>query len=233
VAEEVIAGELHRAYQQLAPTLTKRTPFAKLGIIGEAIGTGPAQQVYDFLDLIAEEKTQGGWVVIGHALACHWDRDPQSVFEQCRRFILAAQVWYATDTLAERVPGPALVKDFDIALALLDPWRFDPDRWVRRAVGVAVHFWAKRSRGEVERSQQAASLLKFLEPNFAEWDMNAVKGIAWGLKTLGRQYPDLMANWLAQQVANPDSRYRSHTLRKALLFLDEEQRTRVLGSKIT
>ena len=213
--------------------MAKRTPFAKLGIIGETIGTGPTQQVYDFLDLIAKEKTQGGWVVIGRALAGQWDHDPEGVFDRCRSYILTAQVWYATDTLAERVPGPALVTDFDVALILLDPWRFDPNPWVRRGVGVAVHFWAKRSQGEAGRSQQARALLRFLVPTFSEWEMDAVKGIAWGLKTLGRQYPDLVAEWLAQQVANPKSRYRAHTLRKALLYLNEEHRAQVLRSKTT
>lgn len=29
--------------------------------------------------------------------------------------------------------------------------------------------------------------------------MDAVKGMGWGLKTLGRHYPDLVADWLGQQ----------------------------------
>ena len=79
------------------------------------------------------------------------DHDLEGAFARCRTYIVAADVWYATDILAERVPGPALVTDFQPTLALLATWCGDPSRWVRRAVGVSVQFWAKRARGAAER----------------------------------------------------------------------------------
>jgi hypothetical protein len=60
--------------------------------------------------------------------------------------------------------------------------------------------------------------------------MIAVKGVGWGLKTLGRQYPDLMAGWLAQQIVPAQRRHRALMLRKALTYLSDEQRARALGS---
>ena len=33
---------------------------------------------------------------------------------------------------------------------------------------------------------------------FEEWEMDAVKGVGWGLKTLGKHYPDLVADWLVR-----------------------------------
>jgi len=37
----VQAGQMAEAYALLAPVLAQRTPFLKLGLIGEAIGAGP------------------------------------------------------------------------------------------------------------------------------------------------------------------------------------------------
>ena len=100
----------------------------------------------------------------------------------------------------------------------LRPWRTDANRWVRRTVGVAVHFWAKRSRGTPELTPQAETLLEFLTPLFGEWEMDAVKGVGWGLKTLGRHYPDLVASWLERQLQQ-GHRHRALMLRKARTFL--------------
>ena len=234
IAALVQAGEIDQAYDLLSPVLAKRTPFDMLGRIGEIVGAGPldgvgpelSRRLNAFLDLIAAGKTEGGWVVIGCALGRQLDRDMEGAFARCQAFIIAGDVWYAADTLGERVPGPALVDHFQPALELLAPWRGHQDAWVRRAVGVAVHFWAKRSRGEPEHAAQAAELLVLLEPMFEEWDMRAVKGVGWGLKTLGRFYPDLVAAWLPGQFSR---RHRSLMLRKALTYLSEEQRTRATG----
>ena len=103
--------------------------------------------------------------------------------------------------------GQALVHHFHPALELLALWREDENAWVRRAVGTGVHYWAKRSRGLVDLVPQAKTLLAFLEPMWGEWDMIAVKGVGWGLKTMGRNYPDLVADWLLGQVGH---RHRAH-----------------------
>jgi hypothetical protein len=230
IAALVETGQPVDAYDVLAPILAARTPFPHLGRIGEAVGAGPLKPVNAFLEQIAAEKTEGGWVVIGAALGRQLDRDPAGAFSRCRNYIIAADVWYGADILSERVPGPALVVDFERSLTLLAPWRADANRWVRRAVGVGLHFWAKRSRGAAEHAGQAEELLGFIEPMFEEWDMDAVKGVGWGLKTLGKYYPVLMSDWLAQLVVQDQRRHRPLMLRKALTYLSEEQRTHVIGT---
>jgi 3-methyladenine DNA glycosylase AlkD len=232
VATLVQTGQPDKASALLVPILAERTPFAMLGRIGEAVGAGPLDVVNAFLGRIAAARTEGGWVVIGNALGQQLDRDLTGAFARCRDFIVAGDVWYAADILAERVPGPALVAHFQPSLGLLAPWREDDNHWVRRAVGVGVHFWAKRSRGAAEhgarkRLSRAEALLALLEPMFEEWDMDAVKGVGWGLKTLGRHYPDLVADWLARQVVDRQRRHRALMLRKALTYLSDEQRARV------
>ena len=229
IAELIQAGKGEKAYGLLGPVLAERTPFRLLEHIGTAVGIAPIKVVNPFLERIAVAGTEGGWVVIGSALRAHLDRDLAGAHARCRSFIILADIWYATDILGERVPGPALTTAFEPTLALLKPWRMDSNRWVRRAVGVSVHFWAKRSRGAAERMDQARTLLAFAEPMFEEQDRDAVRGVGWGLKTLGRYYPDLVADWLAKQIVHRQRRCRATLLRKALAYLTEEQRGRATG----
>jgi len=229
VAAVVEAGRVAQAYVLLAPILAQRTPFPLLGLVGEAIGAGPLDAVNSFLNHVAARGTMGGWVIIGSAQGKQLGRDLSGTFSRCRAFVTAADVWYATDILGERVPGPALVSDFQRSLSLLAPWREDPNRWVRRTVGVSVHNWAKRSRGAAVHARRAEELFTFLEPMFEEREMDAVKGVGWGLKTLGKYYPELAADWLRQQVVHRQRRHRALMLRKALTYLSHEQRARTTG----
>ena len=229
IAAHVQAGQMFAAYALLAPVLAERTPFLMLGYIGEAVGAGPLKVVNRFLERVAAARTEGGWVVIGSALGQQLERDLTGALSRCHSFIIAGDVWYATDILGERVPGPALIAHWPPALDLLAPWRQDANRWVRRTVGVAVHFWAKRSRGAPEYVSQAKELLALLEPMFEEQDEEAIKGVGWGLKTLGKYYPDLLTDWLARQLVHRQRRPRALMLRKALTYLPARQRARVTG----
>jgi len=229
VAALVNSGHAEQSYALLAPVLARRTPFRLLGLVGEAIGTGPPDAVFAFVDYIAAQGTMGGWVIIGSALGQQLDRDLSAAFSRCRSCIVAADIWYATDILGERVPGPALVTDLGASLTLLAPWREDSNAWVGRAVGVSVHFWAKRSRGAVAQADKAQVLLAFLEPMFEEREMNAVKGVGWGLKTLGKHYSDLTADWLREQLVHQQRPHRALMLRKALTYLTDEQQSHTTG----
>jgi hypothetical protein len=227
IAALVEGGQTGKAYRLLAPVLGERTPFRLLDRIGKAVGAAPASHVEPMLEMIAAERTEGGWVVIASALGLRLDHDLDGAFALCRSYVVAADVWYGADILGERVPGPALLTQFDASLALLAPWRHDENRWVRRAVGVAVHFWGKRSRGAPDFRTEAEKLLAFLEPMFEEWEMDSVKGTGWGLKTLGRHYPDLVTEWLVEQVVLRQRRHRALMLRKATTYLSDEQRARL------
>jgi 3-methyladenine DNA glycosylase AlkD len=228
IAKLVHQGQVKAAYALLSPVLAQRTRFDTLRRIAAPVGDGPLEPVNAFLERVAADKTEGGWVIIARSLEGQLQRDLAGAFERCRAFIAAADVWYAADILGEGVPGEALVANFEAVCALLSPWREDAAPWVRRAVGVAAHYWAKRSRGAAELAPQAEALLALLEPLFEERDMRAVKGVGWGLKTLGRNYPQLMTDWLAQQTL-AQRPHRAIMLRKALTFLSDEQRAYVTG----
>lgn len=216
-------GKADAALSLLSTVLAQRTPFRLLDRIGVQVGEGPLPLTNAFLQRVAERATEGGWVIIGSALGRQLEHDSSGAMERCRTYIIAADLWYGADILGERVAGPALIADFEHALVLMDPWRLDTNRWVRRAVGVAVHYWAKHSRGRPESIAAAQGLLVFLEPMFEEWDVDAAKGIGWGLKTLGRYYPHLLSDWLSRQLPR---RHRSLMLKKALTYLPADQQAR-------
>ena len=233
IAALVKAGRLTDAYALLLPVLQTRTPFPLLRRIGAPVGEGPMEEVNAFLERIVAGRTEGGWVVIASALERQLPRDLPGAFARCRRFVMSGDVWYAADILGEGVAGEALVAQFRPALEQLTPWRDDANAWIRRVVGVSAHFWAKRSRGSAELVPEAVALLDLLEPMFEEWDMRAFKGVGWGLKTLGRTYPELVTEWLANQVVPSQRHHRALMQRKALTFLTEEQRTHALGQSPT
>lgn len=116
-------------------------------------------------------------MVIGGALKTQLERDLSGVFDKAQEYLIKADVWYGADILGERVPGPGLVSFFDQSIALLKPWREHENRWARRTIGVAVHYWAKQAKGEPNQTDHAKILLDLLDPLFSEWEMDAVSGI--------------------------------------------------------
>jgi 3-methyladenine DNA glycosylase AlkD len=225
IGYRIKSDQFDSAYDLLAPILRQKTPFPILERIGAKIGSESLGPVNLFLNQIASDKTMGGWVVIAGALKAQLDKDLSGAFSQARKFIRASDVWYGADIFGERIPGPGLISYWDAAIPLLSSWRQDPNRWVRRSIGVAVHFWAKRTRGESEFIPRTLTLLELLDSLFDDWEMDTAKGIGWGLKTLGKYYPDQLTAWLPEQL---DRKYRAVVLNKAMTYLTIEQREGIL-----
>jgi hypothetical protein len=223
ILQQLADGQPEEGYALLAPALTAKNPFRLLDRIGTRIGAGRPRGIHRFLERVAGGNAIGAWPLIGSALSAQLETDFEDALRRCRAFIVEGGIWYAADTLAERVPGTALVTDIRRALAALNPWRTDPNRWVRKSCGVAVHLWAKRSRGEKRHVPKVRKLLTFLAPMFCEEDLDAAKGIGWGLKTLGRLYPETVAPWLVSQVGRARP-FRPLLLRKAVTYLPAKDR---------
>ena len=56
--------------------------------------------------------------------------------------------------------------------------------------------------------------------------IDAAKGIAWGLKTVGRYYPDLVYDWL-RKMENKGLPRRALVPRKAMLYLPDEYKIKI------
>lgn len=227
LATLIQSGDIDGASIKIDPILNRKTPFSSLNRIGAIVGRCSLEQVNPFLARIARDKTMGGWVVIGSALGEQLERDFSGAFIRSREYIVLGDEWYSTDIIGERVPGPGLVHDFYRGISELTNWRDDPNRWVRRAVGVSVHFWAKKSKGDDNYARFVEELLELLIPMFSEWNMDAVKGIGWGIKTLGKHYPNQVTVWLEALLGDPQLHYRAIMLRKATTYLGDAQKERI------
>lgn len=222
LAGELQAGSPSSAYRRLAPVLIQRVPFRLLDLIGERITGARTAQVQVFLEEIAGHATMGGWVVIASALRAALKDNFAGSLSACRRFILEADVWYACDCFGERVAGSAMVFDLPTARGILESWKTDGNRWVRRAVGVAGHFWAKRAHGNTDLAGDVVSLLNFYRSLLGEKDPDAAGGVGWALKTLGRYYPEHVSEYL-QAVNEAGVAITPLIRRKALKFLPPQQ----------
>lgn len=217
----VIADDVESTLARLRPVVARRTPFPLLDLAGQVIAGAAATNPTGFttlLDGLAATGEIGAWPLIGSGLAtAYLPHDLPRAFVQARRYILQASVWHATDAIGERVLGEGLRAEFDAALSLLEGWREEISPWLRRAVGVAVHLYAKRER---DRPDRASRLLDLLESLFEERDTSALKGVGWGLKTIGKFYPDLLVVWLREQVAT--KKPRRLMVRKAVTYLSDD-----------
>jgi len=229
LAQQVSTGDVDNAISSLNPILADRTPFSTLDRIGGSLVDLPQDNIYTFLDRLASDRYMGAWVVIGSALGAQLDRDFNGALSRCKKYIILSDAWYGADILGERVPGPALCSDFNNALNILSAWRIDSNRWVRRAVGVSVHYWAKKSKGSKLQTKRAVELLNFIAPIFTEWEMDAAKGIGWGLKTMGKFYPDNLTNWLMEILSDQQLRYRAIMVRKSITYLPESNKVEILN----
>lgn len=227
VSLHIQQGQIDAAYQLLTPIISDKNPFRYLDRIGKALGAQPLPRTNSLLQRLAGSQTIGAWPIIGTSLAGWFESDLDEVLSQTRNYIIQGDTWHSTDNLGERVVGPALVQHFDETIQLLASWRTDENRWVRRSLGTATHLWTKRAKGVPELAPNAETLLDFLVPLFEEKEIDAVKGIGWGLKTLGRYYPDLATPWLVEQVVHQQRPYRATMLRKALTYFSEEERQRI------
>jgi 3-methyladenine DNA glycosylase AlkD len=220
-------NKIAQAVDMLYPIISSPTAFPTLERIGEPISHNEEPKIDRFLKGVGKTRAEGGWVIIGSILREWLARDFAGALRKSQSFIIDSDIWYGADILGERVVGPALLTDFAEALIQLESWRSHENKWVRRSLGVGVHFWAKRSRGDTEYDTQVQQLLRFLEPLFTEKEIDAIKGIGWGLKTLGKYYPKSLADWLAVQIRT--QKYRTLMIRKALTYLPASYRSAAMG----
>jgi 3-methyladenine DNA glycosylase AlkD len=219
IAERLKTHNPEDTYSVLSEVLKERTPFRLLDLVGAALNAADQDKADSLLDEVAHRRTEGGWVVIASALRERLPDQLSAALEKSRIFIMQANIWYGCDIFGERVPGPALIAYFQESLACLAGWRSDPDHWVRRALGVAGHFWAKRAHGSEQYFQQTRRLLDFLSPMLEERDYDAAKGVGWALKTIGRYYPAIAADFLREQLLVKKRKTVAIVRRKALLYL--------------
>ncbi|MBU7016143.1 MAG: DNA alkylation repair protein [Theionarchaea archaeon] len=85
--------------------------------------------------------------------------------EKSREYIIKGDTWYVCDIIGERSLGHALVNSFDKSLPWFKKFLNDENKWVKRSVGAAIHFFSKRVIDQPEKTQL---LLDLTEPHIEE-----------------------------------------------------------------
>lgn len=192
-------GDLEKACGVLDPLALGRTKFPILDRVGMRLGHASLKEatLLDALDWMIARGSIGHYVIVGSALAQRLDSNMTTCLEKTAKYIVIGDNWAKCDSIAERVWGQALVCDFPHAYKYLIRMRDHDNAWIRRAVGVAVHYFAKR---KPTATPEFRKLLVLLAPKLGEREYDAIKGIGWGFKTIGKYQPKLLTKFLEDNV---------------------------------
>ncbi len=201
----------------LQPVLESKLSDESLALFGEILGEqaakDPERYFRAFDEMIAKQST-GCYVIVGKALT----RMLETHFERCcdraRDYIAQGQSYETADFVGQSVLGEALVKYFDQTVVVLKSLSHDESRWVRRAVGAAVQFFSE----EVRDADQTARLLELTLPLMGSEDDVVLKGVGWGLKTVGRYHPELLERFLKTHIGRRD--ISAAVVKHAVAYLD-------------
>lgn len=192
-------GELEKACDILDPLAFGRTKFPILDRAGMRLGQASLRNAVflEALDRMISRGSIGYYVIVGSALAQRLGSNMVTCLEKTAEYIIKAENWAKCDSIAERVWGEALVCNFPQAYKYLVRMRDHDNRWIRRAIGVAVHYFTKR---KPTATAELRKLLVLLAPELGEREYDAIKGIGWGLKTIGKYQPKLLTKFLENHV---------------------------------
>ena len=192
-------GNVEKACDILDPLAFGRTKFPILDRMGTRLGEADLGNAafLEALDRMISRRSVGYYVIVGSALAQRLGSNMATCLEKTAEYIAIGENWAKCDSIAERVWGQALVTNFPRAYKYLARMRDHDNRWIRRAIGVAVHFFAKR---KPTATAELGMLLVLLAPGLGERNRDAIKGIGWGLKTIGKYQPKLLTKFLKKAL---------------------------------
>ena len=225
--EAINRGDSDGFWNVLNPVLDAKVPFPLLDEMGRLLGEAGrhnSSKYFGVFDEITATCKMGGYVIVGQALASFLETKLEASIRKAAEIVAEGQKWYVCDIVGERVLGQALVSYFDSAVAVLESMTATEDPSVRRSIGVAVHFFAKRRPEDVEGMKR---LLRLLSVLVEDRRVFVVKGVGWGLKTIGKHQPRLVEDYLKKTLAT--KRISKLMLRKATTYLGDEAKERLAG----
>jgi 3-methyladenine DNA glycosylase AlkD len=192
-------GGIEKACAILDPLAFGHTKFPILDRVGMRLGqTDLGNATFlEALDRMISRGSVGYYVIVGSALAQRLGSNMTTCLEKTAEYVVIGENWAKCDSIAERVWGEALVCNFPRAYKYLAKMRDHDNRWIRRAIGVAVHYFTKR---KPTATAELRVLLVLLAPKLGERDYDAIKGIGWGLKTIGKYQPKLLTRFLENHM---------------------------------
>lgn len=226
VVDLILTGNEAEVIKILKPVLDSKCSFSKLDLLGKEIGkigANQSQKFFKVFDKIIDYNAMGGFVIVGSALIYFLENNFDEVMKKSCCYIIKGNEWYVCDIIGERSLGHALVGYFNKTLPLLRKFLEDENRWIRRSTGVAIHFFSKRVLDEPEKTKE---LLKLVEPHIEERQIDVVKGIGWGLKTIGKYHPDILTEFLKNQLTL-GKHISKLMMKKAITYLDKNKKLEV------
>lgn len=223
IAGFILTGNINEAFQTLKPFLDKKCSFPKLDLLGREIGEAGVNQpdkFFEAFDMIVDYKAMGGSVVVGQAMVPFLENRFEKAMQKNREYIVKGNKWYVCNIIGERSLGQALVNYFDKSLPWLEQFLKDENNWVKRSVGVAIHFFSKKVLDEPAKTQK---LLSLIEPYVEEKQVDVVKGIGWGLKTIGKHHPRILTEFLKKQL-KAKKKLSKLIVRKAVTYLSKNKK---------
>jgi hypothetical protein len=228
ITSRIEAEKYSEALEKLTPILDKKVKFYKLDKLGLELGRNnlkEKEKFFRFLDYVIDYDAMGGYVIASKSMITFLDDDLDTVMKKSREYILKGNVWHVCDNISERSIGQGLVDHFEETLPWLDKFLSSGEPWLQRSTGVAIHFYIKRVRDDPERADK---LLGLIEPYLEVKSNDAVKGLGWGLKTMGRYYPDVQIPFL-RKIRKSGKVVSGIIWRKALTYLDENEKAEIMA----
>jgi 3-methyladenine DNA glycosylase AlkD len=227
LVEAVEEGNKKLFWEVLNPVLDSKVPFTYLDEMGKILGSkgkNDYQKCFGVIDEIVASDKMGGYVIVGQALAQLLETQLEASIDKAKEAVIKGKTWYVCDIIGERVFGQALVDYFESAFSVLQKMTSAQEQEVRRSIGVGVHFFAKRRQKDVEGMKRLLSLLSVLVEDKRVF---VVKGVGWGLKTIGRYQPKLIEEYVQDVLKT--KKVSKLMLWKATKYLDEKTKQKLLG----
>jgi 3-methyladenine DNA glycosylase AlkD len=227
LVEAVESGNKEQFWDVLNPVLDSKVPFPYLDEMGRILGEKGKhdyQRYFGVIDEIVASDKMGGYVVVGQALAQFLETKLEASIYKAKEAVIKGKTWYVCDIIGERVFGQGLVDYFEAAFSVLQKMTSAQEQELRRSIGVGVHFFAKRRPKDLERMKRLLSLLSVMVEDKRVF---VVKGVGWGLKTMGRYQPKLIEAYVRDVLRAKN--VSKLMLRKATKYLDDETKQKLLG----
>jgi 3-methyladenine DNA glycosylase AlkD len=183
------SGDTTHFYQILDQSLSSKIKFPKLEDL--------AVLMHDFLNekevemliqKVIELDHIGSYPFCGKLIQLRIEKNIKHAFKMAAWCIHKGNVWYACDTISERVYGFALLKDFKNAYPLVTQLSQSENFWDRRGVGVATHLAVKWGLPK----EESAQLLDLALKHKSATNHEEKTGIGWGMKTITKFFPEMV-----------------------------------------
>lgn len=182
--------EVSRCYNNLNDAFwAHKTPFPVLESVAVVLHSELSE--IDLMELIGysvKENRMGSYVVAGKSLQLLLKGNLKLYMQRAVDFMIYGNEWYVCDIIAERVFGHGLLIEFQKTFNILKSYVSHENMWIRRAIGIAVHYAVKNKLGlpEVEK------LFYLLAEQAEEKNIHIKKGCGWGIESIGKYHPEFM-----------------------------------------